>query len=251
MSVDRLDALWRALDHKSVFRIPVRRRLVHGMRRLLRRTRGFTALLSNAPLRKLLREVIDFDALHRASMEAVITAVNVRNGALRYFSGEDITIDHVLASAAIPVVFPWQRIDGELYWDGGLMANTPIGPALERGAREIVVVLMAPVKGLSVELPRTRRRATEWAYELSTIGSAMAALKQLAADHGTRTSPELWSGSDQGYLTLGDVRVVAVAPKQMLGLATFLDFRRQQTEPLMEAGYSDARQQLARFLSDR
>lgn len=50
-----------------------------------------------------------------------------------------------MASSAIPVIFPWQEIDGEPHWDGGVAVNTPLLPALERGAREVLVVLFAPL----------------------------------------------------------------------------------------------------------
>lgn len=53
---------------------------------------------------------------------------------------EPITADHVLASAAIPLVFPARRIGDTYYCDGGIRFNTPIAPAIRAGARRLVVV---------------------------------------------------------------------------------------------------------------
>lgn len=53
---------------------------------------------------------------------------------------EEITADHVLGSAAIPLVFPARRIDGRYYCDGGIRFNTPIAPAIRSGADRLVVV---------------------------------------------------------------------------------------------------------------
>src|ERR1041384_2640497 len=46
---------------------------------------------------------------------------------MRYFDSRDgeITVDHVIASGALPPAFPAVRIEGELYWDGGILSNTP------------------------------------------------------------------------------------------------------------------------------
>src|ERR1043166_1855948 len=61
-------------------------------------------------------------------------AGNVRSGNMRYFDSRDaaLSLDHVMASGALPPAFPAIRIDGEPYWDGGVYSNTPI----EAGARD-------------------------------------------------------------------------------------------------------------------
>src|SRR5207244_8360675 len=54
-------------------------------------------------------------------------AAHVRTSQMRYFDSResDVTMSHVLASGALPPAFPAVRIDGELYWDGGILSNTP------------------------------------------------------------------------------------------------------------------------------
>jgi len=59
---------------------------------------------------------------------------------------EIITADHILASAALPFVFPARRLGGSYYCDGGLRFNTPIAPAIRSGARRLFVVALRPVR---------------------------------------------------------------------------------------------------------
>jgi NTE family protein len=53
-------------------------------------------------------------------------------------------LDHIVASCSIPVIYPPTRIGAVSYWDGGTVANTPLGPAVDAGAEDIVVIVMTP-----------------------------------------------------------------------------------------------------------
>jgi NTE family protein len=65
--------------------------------------------------------------LNRCRPRLTVGAAHVRNSAMRYFDSkrEEIGVKHLLASGALPPAFPAVRIDGELYWDGGILSNTP------------------------------------------------------------------------------------------------------------------------------
>jgi NTE family protein len=82
---------------------------------------------STAPLRETLGELVDFQLLNRQQTRLTVGAANVRTSMMRYFDSRDmpITVDHILASGALPPAFPPVRVDGELYWDGGILSNTP------------------------------------------------------------------------------------------------------------------------------
>jgi NTE family protein len=82
---------------------------------------------STAPLRETLSELVDFDLINRGSPRLTVGAAHVRSSQMRYFDSRDGAIDvrHILASGALPPAFPAVRIDGELYWDGGILSNTP------------------------------------------------------------------------------------------------------------------------------
>jgi len=85
-------------------------------------------------LRCTLERLIDFDRINNAKeMRFSVEAVNVRTGRFCYFDSEEITIrpEHVMASGALPPGFPPVEIDGEHYWDGGLVSNTPLRYVLD------------------------------------------------------------------------------------------------------------------------
>jgi predicted acylesterase/phospholipase RssA len=71
----------------------------------------------------------------------------------------------------MPILFPWQPIHGELYWDGGVMANSPLFIALERKVEEIIVVLLSPVGHRPLPPPTTLREGLERVFEHFLIGS--------------------------------------------------------------------------------
>ncbi len=70
---------------------------------------------------------IDFDLVNRCKPRLTVGAAHVRTSQMRYFDSRDgtITVKHVMASGALPPAFPAVRIEGELYWDGGILSNTP------------------------------------------------------------------------------------------------------------------------------
>ncbi|MFC4274834.1 DUF3734 domain-containing protein [Achromobacter aloeverae] len=81
-----------------------------------------------APLEKTLNTYVDFDLLNLGDVRASFGAVNVRTGNFAYFDSNKITLTarHVMASGALPPGFPAVEIDGEYYWDGGVVSNTPL-----------------------------------------------------------------------------------------------------------------------------
>jgi NTE family protein len=80
------------------------------------------------PLRRTLEELVDFDQLNHGGTRITVGASSVRTAEMRYFDSRDMPlgVEHVLASGALPPGFPAVRIDGELYWDGGILSNTPV-----------------------------------------------------------------------------------------------------------------------------
>jgi NTE family protein len=82
---------------------------------------------STAPLEKTLTELVDFSLVERCMPRLTVGAAHVRTSQMRYFDSRETVISarHVMASGALPPAFPAVRIDGELYWDGGILSNTP------------------------------------------------------------------------------------------------------------------------------
>jgi NTE family protein len=71
---------------------------------------------------------VNFDRINRGDTRLTVGAANVRTSEMRYFDSRRMPLSarHVMASGALPPAFPAIRIDGELYWDGGILSNTPV-----------------------------------------------------------------------------------------------------------------------------
>jgi NTE family protein len=82
---------------------------------------------STAPLAQTLDELVDFSLIRSCKPRLTVGAAHVRTSQMRYFDSREceITAKHIMASGALPPAFPAVRIDGELYWDGGILSNTP------------------------------------------------------------------------------------------------------------------------------
>jgi len=97
------------------------------------------------PLRETLTRLVDLDRLAVDHTRLTLGAVNARSGRLRYFdSREDIlSMEHVMASGALPPAFPAVIIDGDPYWDGGIYSNTPIEVVMDDAKRRDSVIFAA------------------------------------------------------------------------------------------------------------
>jgi NTE family protein len=94
------------------------------------------------PLLQTLERLVDFDRINAGSMRLSVGAVNVRTGNFEYFDSARQAIDarHIMASGALPPGFAPVEIDGEHYWDGGLVSNTPLQYVLDQpGSRRRTV----------------------------------------------------------------------------------------------------------------
>ena len=93
---------------------------------------------STVPLEKTLNELVDFDLVNRCMPRLTVGAAHVRSSEMRYFDSRDGILDarHIMASGALPPAFPAVRIDGELYWDGGILSNTPTEAVFDDNPRK-------------------------------------------------------------------------------------------------------------------
>lgn len=82
---------------------------------------------STSELEATLNELVDFSLIRRSKPRLTVGAAQVRTSRMHYFDSyqTEITARHIMASGALPPAFPALRIDGELYWDGGILSNTP------------------------------------------------------------------------------------------------------------------------------
>lgn len=99
------------------------------------------------PLRKILNDHIDFDALRSKSpMGLYIAATQVSNGNAKIFTTEEISVETVLASTCLPFMSKSILIEGEPYWDGGFSANPALRPViLNSNTDDTLLVQISPV----------------------------------------------------------------------------------------------------------
>lgn len=112
-------------------------------------------LADTAPLRRLLVDTFGGEELPNVGVDLAVSTVDAHTGRVVRFATrktaltlppdytivEAITVDMVLASASIPLLFPPVPVGRQFLWDGGLLVNTPLAPAVALGADEIITVL--------------------------------------------------------------------------------------------------------------
>jgi NTE family protein len=112
-----------------------------------------------APLRRTLEELIDFDLINANAKELRLSvgAVNIRNGNFVYFDNakQDILPEHIMASSALPPGFPPVEIDGEYYWDGGLVSNTPLQYVLDEVPRPDMLIFQVDLFSARGPMPHS------------------------------------------------------------------------------------------------
>jgi NTE family protein len=112
---------------------------------------------STEPLRKTLEELVDFSLLNQKRPRLTVGAAHVRTSMMHYFDSREmeLTPSHIMASGALPPAFPAVRIDGELYWDGGILSNTPAERIFEDNPRRNSLIFAVHLWHPTGEEPET------------------------------------------------------------------------------------------------
>ena len=109
------------------------------------------------PLRDTLLKLVDFDRINRGETRLTVGAVNVLTGNSVVFDStkQKIEPEHIMASGALPPGLPPIVIDGQPYWDGGLVSNTPLQFVLDMEYAENLIVLQVDLFNARGPMPRT------------------------------------------------------------------------------------------------
>jgi len=178
--IDRLADFWRRMEHGQYIGGPfVPAWAAAAARNMLAVTQGIPAFFqpnpaafvsphaplgsedagyySTGPLRRTLEDLVDLDQLNSGEVRLTVGASNVRTSEMRYFDSRDMAlhIEHVMASGALPPAFPAVRIDGELFWDGGILSNTPVEVVFDDNPRKNSMVFAVHIWNPKGEEPET------------------------------------------------------------------------------------------------
>ena len=133
------------------------------------------------PLRTILREEIDFDALRaKPGLRLLVATTRVADGKLRIFRERQISLEVILASACLPLIHHAVSIEGEAYWDGGYSANPPLLPLVKASrASELLIIQIMPTAG--AEMPTTSSEIVKRAQQITFNSSLVREMENLAA----------------------------------------------------------------------
>jgi NTE family protein len=246
-------------------------------------TRPFRSLLDTAPWRHTLSRWIDIERINSPAAPALLlAATELQSGALRVFSNrrlrdprtdapiepDYITIDHLMASASIPIVYPWTEIAQGKYWDGAVLANTPLEPVLDLAYAEgdaevdILVVMMTPwnadpavMRQQTGQFPEDLVQALSLTLDWTLLASYRVAFEMLEhrnhlAEAAAKLKRAAQQMSDESLLLSGRIfRPVAlptvIAPEQLMPLDWIVDYEPANHLKLFQMGKADAERALA------
>ena len=114
-----------------------------------------TSWYDTAPLRSTLERLVDFDRINSGEMRFSVGSVNIRTGNFVYFDSttHKIRPEHIMASGALPPGCPAVEVDGELYWDGGLVSNTPLQWVVQGDTRQDTLAFQVDLWSSRGDLP--------------------------------------------------------------------------------------------------
>lgn len=157
-TVERLSQAWLNLNNERIFGGSI----FIGAAKLVRQR---THLHSNRPLRRLIESLLPAARFDDLEVAFQCVAASIEQGAEHWFS-EGSLVEAILASAALPGVFPPVEIDGEHFLDGGIVNSIPISRAVELGATEIYVLQVGRIE-TNLTPPRTPLQVALVAFEIA------------------------------------------------------------------------------------
>ena len=216
-----------------------------------------TSFYDASGLRNILENLVDFDRINAREMRFSVGAVNVRSGNFVYFDTATHTIgsQHIMASAALPPGFPAVEIEGEHYWDGGLISNTPLQWVVHNEARRDTLAFQVDLWSSRGELPRTmaevQTRQKEIQYSSRTRAGTdnfkhIQRLRRAMADLFEKLPEALRNGPEAQLLRpAADHKVYNIVhliyrAKNYEGHSKDYEFSRASMQEHWRAGYDDA-----------
>jgi NTE family protein len=210
-----------------------------------------------SPLKATLERLVDFDLINSGTTHFSVGAVNVRTGNFVYFDNDncDISLDHVIASGSLPPGFPATEIQGEHYWDGGLVSNTPLQWVLDSLPRQDTLAFQIDLWNARGELPRNLMEAELRQKEIRYSSRTRAATDQFKkAQKLRRAAAKLLAALPKDLRQTPEAEILAAAADEKVynivqliyhannyeGTSKDYEFSRLTMEEHWKAGYYDA-----------
>jgi len=216
-----------------------------------------TSFYETKLLKATLEQLADFDRINSGEMRFSVGAVNVRSGNFVYFDNttREIRPEHVMASGSLPPGFPAIEIEGEHYWDGGLLSNTPLQWVVEHGPRQDTLAFQVDLWSSRGEFPgslaevATRQKEIQYSSRTRANTDQFKRLQKMRCALATLLEklPEELRASEEVELlrSIADRKVYSIVhliyrSKHYEGDSKDYEFSRLTMEEHWRAGYHDA-----------
>ncbi|ESQ74745.1 patatin-like phospholipase family protein [Asticcacaulis sp. AC402] len=208
------------------------------------------------PLEKTLGELIDLDLLNAGAPRLTVGTAHVQTGEMRYFDSRDTSLNlkHIVASGALPPAFPAVRIDGELYWDGGILSNTPVEAVFDDRPRRNGLVFAVHIWNPTGPEPDSIWQVMNRQKDLQYTSRAASHIKRQKQIHklrhviaelarkipeADRSDPKIREMASYGCLTQMHVVRLLAQPLKGEDHLKDIDFSPSGIRSRWEAGYAD------------
>ncbi len=222
-----------------------------------------TSYYDTAALKGTLEQLIDFDRINDPDrrIHLSVGTVNVRTGNLVNFctGTHRIAPEHIMASGALPPAFPAVQIEGEYYWDGGMVSNTPLQWMFESGPAHNTLAFQVDLWSARGRFPRSMsevmtrqkeiqyssrtRAGTTWLKDMHKLQRAIDELLPLLPDD-LRNSDAAKVLDESGDPRIYNVVHLIYRAKDYEGDTKDFEFSRLTMEEHWRAGYNDAKRTL-------
>ena len=216
-----------------------------------------TSFYDTGALKTTLERLIDFDRINAGTTRFSAGAVNVRTGNFVYFDNTTHTIqpEHVMASGALPPGFPAVEIEGEHYWDGGLVSNTPLQWVIDWGVPQDMLAFQVDLWSARGQIPRNMAEVVTRHKEIQYSSRTRASTDQFKRVQRLRRAlADLLGRLPEDLSEHEDVKLLSTAVSQNVynivhliyrarnheGHSKDYEFSRLSMQDHWRAGYHDA-----------
>jgi NTE family protein len=211
-----------------------------------------------SPLKATLGRLVDFDLINSKPLRFSVAATNVRTGAPVYFDNlqRQITAAHVMASASLPPGFPPTEIDGDYYWDGVVVSNSPMQFVIDDRPRYSALVFQVDLWDANGEVPLDIPSADLRALEIHSASRLNITLEQYKKTQkfrhalarfldelpeACRNDPEVEFLAQEARVKVATVVQLKYQSKKFETAGKTFEFSRIAMEEHWQAGYEDTK----------